>query len=131
MFGDSGYTGVDKRSELSSCKAMFFIAAKRSQVRAIGNARERKQVERWESWKASMRAKVEHPFRAIKRQFGYTKALPRLGQEHGTVADILCAVQSVDGAPAVAAGIGINPSAGACRHHRNGEKPHIWRACRS
>jgi len=37
----------------------------------------------------------------------------------------------VNGAPAVAAGIGINPSAGACRHHQNGEKPHIWRACRS
>ena len=53
---------------------MFFIAAKRSQVRAIGNARDRKQVEHWESWKASMRAKVEHPFRMIKRQFGYTKA---------------------------------------------------------
>ncbi|NIJ68797.1 IS5 family transposase [Xanthomonas sp. 60] len=31
-------------------------------------------MERWESWKASMRAKVEHPFRAIKRQFGYPKA---------------------------------------------------------
>lgn len=74
VFGDSGYTGADKRAELSNCKAMFFIAAKRSQVRAIGNARERKQVERWESWKASMRAKVEHPFRVIKRQFSYTKA---------------------------------------------------------
>ena len=24
-------------------------------------------------WKASVRAKVEHPFRVIKRQFGYTK----------------------------------------------------------
>lgn len=58
-------------------------------------------------------------------------ALPLPGQEHGTGADIVCAVQSVDGAPAVAAGIGINPSAGACWHHRNGEKPHIWRACRS
>lgn len=40
--GDSGYTGADKRAELSGCEAMFFIAAKRSQVRAIGNARERK-----------------------------------------------------------------------------------------
>ncbi|MFG6086127.1 IS5 family transposase [Stenotrophomonas indicatrix] len=73
VFGDSGYTGADKRAELSNCKATFFIAAKRSKVKAIGNARERKQVERWESWKASLRAKVEHPFRVIKRQFGYTK----------------------------------------------------------
>lgn len=37
------------------------------------NARERKQVERWESCKAGLRAKVEHPFRVIKRQFGYIK----------------------------------------------------------
>ncbi len=73
MFGDSGYTGADKRAELSDCKATFFIAAKRSKVKAIGNARERKQVERWERCKASLRAKVEHPFRVIKRQFGYTK----------------------------------------------------------
>jgi len=27
----------------------------------------------WEHVKASVRAKVEHPFRVIKRQFGYTK----------------------------------------------------------
>jgi len=42
-------------------------------VKAIQNARERRQHERWESCKASLRAKVENPFRVIKRQFGYTK----------------------------------------------------------
>jgi len=42
-------------------------------VQAIKNKRHRHQVGRWESCKASMRAKVEHPFRVIKRQFGYTK----------------------------------------------------------
>jgi IS5 family transposase len=26
-----------------------------------------------EKWKASVRAKVEHPFRVLKRQFGYVK----------------------------------------------------------
>ncbi|WP_343125197.1 transposase, partial [Xanthomonas fragariae] len=51
----------------------FFIAAKRSTIQAIGNKRERRQEERWEYFKASVRAKVEHPFRVIKRQFGYTK----------------------------------------------------------
>ncbi|GIX39303.1 MAG: hypothetical protein KatS3mg128_0352 [Silanimonas sp.] len=30
-------------------------------------------AERWERYKASLRAKVEHPFRVIKRQFGYMK----------------------------------------------------------
>jgi transposase, IS5 family len=37
------------------------------------NQRERRQAERWERHKASVRAKVEHPFRVIKRQFGYLK----------------------------------------------------------
>ncbi|WP_425522013.1 transposase, partial [Xanthomonas citri] len=31
------------------------------------------RAERWEHFKASVRAKVEHPFRVIKHQFGYTK----------------------------------------------------------
>ncbi|MDI9079623.1 IS5-like element ISXo1 family transposase [Xanthomonas oryzae pv. oryzae] len=73
VFGDSGYTGAEKRDELQSCEAAFFIAAKRSTIQAIGNKRARAWAERWEHFKASVRAKVEHPFRVIKRQFGYTK----------------------------------------------------------
>ncbi len=53
---------------------MFFIAANRLQVGAIGKARERKQVERLESWQASMCAKVDHPFHVIKLRFGHTRA---------------------------------------------------------
>lgn len=37
------------------------------------NKRERRYAERWEHYKASVRAKVEHPFRVVKRQFGYAK----------------------------------------------------------
>ena len=73
VFGDSGYTGADKREELQDCEAAFFIAAKRSVLQAIGNKRERAREQRWEHFKARVRAKVEHPFRVIKRQFGYTK----------------------------------------------------------
>ncbi|MEQ7632902.1 transposase, partial [Xanthomonas campestris] len=72
-FGDSGYTGADKREELQTCKAAFFIAVRPSTLQAIGNKRERAREQRWEHFKASVRAKVEHPFRVIKRQFGYTK----------------------------------------------------------
>ncbi|MFC3565719.1 IS5 family transposase [Xanthomonas dyei] len=73
VFGDSGYTGADKRDELQACEAVFFIAARPSTIQAIGNKRERARAQRWEHFKASVRAKVEHPFRVIKRQFGYTK----------------------------------------------------------
>lgn len=63
MLGDSGYTGADSRPELQDSKAAFFIARKRGKVKAIKNARDRRQHERWESCKANIRAKVEHPFR--------------------------------------------------------------------
>ena len=71
--GDSGYTGADKREELQGIKAGFLIAEKPSKLRAIRNQRDRRYAVRWEQCKASLRAKVEHPFRVIKRQFGYTK----------------------------------------------------------
>ena len=35
--------------------------------------REKRALEQREKGKASIRAKVEHPFRVIKRQFGLTK----------------------------------------------------------
>ena len=53
--------------------AGFLIAEKRSKFEAIKNKRERMYAKRWEHYKASVRAKVEHPFRVIKRQFGYVK----------------------------------------------------------
>lgn len=71
--GDSGYTGAEKREELQDVDAGFLIAEKPSKLRAMKNERERRYAERWERYKASLRAKVEHPFRVIKRQFGYTK----------------------------------------------------------
>ncbi|KOQ67377.1 IS5 family transposase [Stenotrophomonas maltophilia] len=73
ILGDSGYTGTDSRPELKDCKAAFLIAKRRGKVKTIRNARERRYQERWETWKARLRAKFEHAFRVIKRQFGYTK----------------------------------------------------------
>src|SRR5690606_34356280 len=71
--GDSGYTGADKREELQRVDAAFRIAEKPPKLRAMKSKRERKYAERWERSKARVRAKVEHPFRVVKRQFGYTK----------------------------------------------------------
>ncbi len=39
----------------------------------MADGREKRALERIEKAKASLRAKVEHPFRVIKRQFGFTK----------------------------------------------------------
>jgi len=49
------------------------IAAKRGRIKALKNSRKKRVLERIEKRKASIRAKVEHPFRVIKRQFGLIK----------------------------------------------------------
>ena len=51
VLGDSGYNGADRRAELADCKAASFTGANRSKVKALGNARDRNQVERWERCK--------------------------------------------------------------------------------
>ncbi|WP_045737041.1 IS5 family transposase [Xanthomonas sp. MUS 060] len=72
--GDSGYTGLDKREEMKGKRKLrYLIAEKPSKLKQITSKRELKLAKRWEHTKASLRAKVEHPFRVIKRQFGYVK----------------------------------------------------------
>ncbi len=71
VFGDAGYTGAQKRAPKRGRK--FWIAVKRSVVKAIEDPKLRAITEQLEHAKASIRAAVEHPFRVLKRQFGYVK----------------------------------------------------------
>lgn len=72
--GDAGYTGVSKRPEHQDRKMIWSIAARPSSYKNHGKksliGRMRRKIE---YAKAQVRAKVEHPFRVIKCQFGYTK----------------------------------------------------------
>src|SRR5690606_21507982 len=49
------------------------IARKRGSVKALPEGREKRSIEKEEKRKASIRAIGEHPFRVVKRQFGYAK----------------------------------------------------------
>ena len=71
VHADAGYTGAEKR--VTRKNLTWQIAAKRGRVQAITNARKRRAAERRETAKARIRARVEHPFRVIKRQFGLAK----------------------------------------------------------
>ncbi len=73
VFGDAGYTGARKHAKPRRGRR-WYIAAKRSTVKAITDARLCELTEQIEHRKASIRATVEHPFRVIKRQFGHLKA---------------------------------------------------------
>ncbi len=74
MYADAGYTGVEKREEHKSRKVIWQIAARRgtySKLNKRGLIYKAKR--KIEYLKAQTRAKVKHPFRMIKRQFGYVK----------------------------------------------------------
>ena len=71
-FGDAGYQGVHKRAEAEG--PTWYVAMRPGLRRKLNPFIEPQFVaERVEKMKASIRAKVEHPFRVIKRQFGFTK----------------------------------------------------------
>ena len=73
-WGDAGYQGVDKRQELKDSKVRWEVAMRPGNRRALDPERELHQLfDKAEKLKASIRAKVEHPFRLIKQQFGYAK----------------------------------------------------------
>ena len=71
--GDAGYQGVEKRDENLECPVTWHIALRPSKRKALRETPQGKLVDWIERTKASIRAKVEHPFRVIKRQFGHVK----------------------------------------------------------
>lgn len=71
-FGDAGYIGADKRPERKHM-ADWHVAMRPGQRRALGGSALDRVLEQMERLKAQVRARVEHPFRVIKRQFGYIK----------------------------------------------------------
>ena len=72
-FGDAGYQGVDKRPDANP-NVHWHVALRPSLRRALDKDKPLEAlIDQLERTKASIRAKVEHPFRVIKQQFGYVK----------------------------------------------------------
>ena len=72
VFADAGYQGAMKRPEATGVE--WHVALRPGKRRALDRSRASHQLmDQLETLKASIRAKVEHPFRVIKRQFGFTK----------------------------------------------------------
>ena len=75
VFADAGYQGAENREELADVKAQWAIAMRPGRLKELKkHPRKNKAVIAFERLKSSIRAKVEHPFRIIKRQFGFVKA---------------------------------------------------------
>ena len=71
VWADSGYRGAQSRVDREDLK--WHIAARPSDIAKMPDGRAKTRLQKKERRKASVRAKVEHPFRVIKRQFGLVK----------------------------------------------------------
>ncbi|MDI1341920.1 IS5 family transposase [Polaromonas sp.] len=71
VWADSGYRGAPARVDRENLQ--WHIAARPSDIAKLPEGRAKTKVRKAEHRKASMRAKVEHPFRVVKRQFGLVK----------------------------------------------------------
>lgn len=70
VFGDAGYQGI----EAQKLKVRWHVALRPGKRRALDRSTLMgKLADELEQVKARIRAKVEHPFRIIKRQFGHLK----------------------------------------------------------
>ena len=72
VFADAGYQGAAKRPEATDVE--WQVAMRPGKRRALDkNSPWGSLLDKAEQLKASVRAKVEHPFRVLKCQFGFTK----------------------------------------------------------
>ena len=70
VWGDAGYQGVGKREENRDAALHWEVAMKAGKRRQLDKSGPQEAAEKR---KASVRAKVEHPFLYVKRHFGYAK----------------------------------------------------------
>ena len=72
-FGDAGYQGIEKRPDATE-DVTWHVAMRPGKRKALNKENEADaMIDKAEKLKAGIRAKVEHPFRVIKRQFGFVK----------------------------------------------------------
>lgn len=71
--GDAGYQGVEKREENLGKSVTWHVAMKRSKRKTPPKNKLGRMLEKLEHLKASVRAKVEHPFHVIKNLFRHRK----------------------------------------------------------
>jgi IS5 family transposase len=95
IYGDAGHIGIEKRDDFQDCQAEFRIAMKPGQRRVLPETPEGRLLDLIETAKAHFRAKVEHPFRVIKCQFGFRKIFYRGICKNDLKLKLLCALTNL------------------------------------
>ena len=73
VFGDAGYQGVEKRAENLETPVTWHVAMRPGKRKALPKTALGERQEWMEHAKASIRAKVEHPFHVVKNLFRHRK----------------------------------------------------------
>jgi len=95
VYADAGYQGIEKREEMEG-KATTFRTAMRPGKRKLLPKTAEGWVDEWcERAKAHIRAKVEHPFRVIKQQFGFQKTRLRGMMKNRCKVNVLAALTNL------------------------------------
>jgi transposase, IS5 family len=74
VFADSGYQEVGKRQETQGIDLNWHVAMRPGKRKVLDKSTPMGAImDKLEQAKARIRAKVEHPLRVVKRQFGHVK----------------------------------------------------------
>ena len=73
VYADAGYQGIEKRDEMQGRGNTFRVAMRPGKRRVIPDTPDGLLDDLVETAKAHMRAKVVHPLRVIKWQWGFQK----------------------------------------------------------
>jgi len=73
VYADAGYQGIAKRPEMSGRTMDVRVAMRPGKRSALPDTSEGRLQDLIETAKAHIRSKGEHPFRVIKKQFGFQK----------------------------------------------------------
>ena len=95
VYADAGYQGIEKREEMQGRGIGFRVAMRPGKRRALPDTPEGRVDDLIETAKAHVRAKVEHPFRVIKRQFGFQKTRLRGMLKNGCKVKVLAALSNL------------------------------------
>jgi transposase, IS5 family len=95
VYADAGYQGIEKREEMEGKSAQFRVAMRPGKRRALPDTPDGRLDNLVEAAKAHIRAKVEHPFRVIKQQFGFQKTRLRGMAKNSSKVNVLAALTNL------------------------------------
>jgi IS5 family transposase len=95
VYADAGYQGIEKREEMQGRGIGFRIAMRPGKRRVLPDTPEGRLDDLIETAKAHIRAKVEHPFRVMKQQFGFQKSRLRGMLKNRCKVNVLAALSNL------------------------------------